>query len=190
MGRAFPEAQMMSYAIAGVKPTPALAMDYAGNTASFETSDTTTYEHHIRAYAAAAGGMCDVVTTGPVCVAGGKKVLTADAAPRSLLSHLTFDDASGPSASWLAGELQSMWILAIRCALLSRTDPLLSSRTVADLTPDPPRSNTAAQRKRHAVQQGWVLGGGIGYRKNLYVKPLCKTSTKNYYEKLLRKTSM
>lgn len=49
MGRAFPEAQMMSYAIAGVKPTPALAMDYAGNTAVFDTSDTTTYEHHIRA---------------------------------------------------------------------------------------------------------------------------------------------
>lgn len=60
MGRAFPEAQMMSYAIAGVKPTPALAMDYAGNTALFETSDTTTYEHHIRAFAAAAGGMITV----------------------------------------------------------------------------------------------------------------------------------
>ena len=60
MGRAFPEAQMMSYAIAGVKPTPALAMDYAGNTAVFETSDTTTYEHHIRAFAAAAGGMITV----------------------------------------------------------------------------------------------------------------------------------
>ena len=60
MGRAFPEAQMMSYAIAGVKPTPALAMDYAGNTAIFETSDTATYEHHIRAYAAAAGGMITV----------------------------------------------------------------------------------------------------------------------------------
>ena len=50
----------MSYAIAGVKPTPALAMDYAGNTAVFETSDTTTYEHHIRAFAAAAGGMITV----------------------------------------------------------------------------------------------------------------------------------
>ena len=61
MGRAFPEAQMMSYAIAGVKPTPALAMDYAGNTAVFETSDTTTYEYHIRAFAAAAGGMITVV---------------------------------------------------------------------------------------------------------------------------------
>jgi len=60
MGRAFPEAQMMSYAIAGVKPTPALAMDYAGNTAVFDTSDTTTYEHHIRAFAAAAGGMITV----------------------------------------------------------------------------------------------------------------------------------
>ena len=51
--------------------------------------------------AAAAGGMCDVVTTGPVCVAGGKKVLTADAAPRSLLSHLTFDDAHGLDTSGL-----------------------------------------------------------------------------------------
>jgi DUF917 family protein len=51
---------MMSYAIAGVRPTPALAMDYAGNTAIFETSDTSTYEHHIRAYAAAAGGMITV----------------------------------------------------------------------------------------------------------------------------------
>jgi DUF917 family protein len=60
MGRAFPEAQMMSYAISGVKPTPALAIDYAGNTALFDTSDTTTYEHHIRSFAAAAGGMITV----------------------------------------------------------------------------------------------------------------------------------
>ena len=57
MGRAFPEAQMMSYAIAGVKPTPALAYDYAGNSAVFQTGSTDVYEHHIRAYAAAAGGM-------------------------------------------------------------------------------------------------------------------------------------
>jgi DUF917 family protein len=60
MGRAFPEAQMMSYAIAGVKPTPAVALDYAGNRAIFETSDTATYEYHIRAFAAAAGGMITV----------------------------------------------------------------------------------------------------------------------------------
>ncbi len=61
MGRAFPEAQMMSYAIMGVKPTPALAMDYAGNTAVFNTSTTEIYEYHIRAYAAAAGGMITTV---------------------------------------------------------------------------------------------------------------------------------
>lgn len=60
MGRAFPEAQMMSYAIAGVKPTPALAYDYAGNTAAFRTSSTEVYEYHIRAFAAAAGGMITV----------------------------------------------------------------------------------------------------------------------------------
>ena len=57
MGRALPEAQMMSYAIAGIKATPALARDYAGNTAVFTTETTEIYERHIRAYAAAAGGM-------------------------------------------------------------------------------------------------------------------------------------
>lgn len=57
MGRALPEAQMMSYAIAGVKPTPAVAYDYAGNTATFEVATTDIYERHIRAYSMAAGGM-------------------------------------------------------------------------------------------------------------------------------------
>lgn len=57
MGRALPEAQMMSYAIAGVKPTPAVAYDYAGNTAMFEVSTTEIYERHIRSYSMAAGGM-------------------------------------------------------------------------------------------------------------------------------------
>jgi len=49
--------------------------------------------------AAAAGGLCDVVAQGPICVAGGKKVVTADAAPRSLLAHFTFDDNHGLDTS-------------------------------------------------------------------------------------------
>lgn len=57
MGRALPEAQMMSYPIAGVRPTPAVAYDYAGNTATFEVSTTAIYERHIRSYSMAAGGM-------------------------------------------------------------------------------------------------------------------------------------
>ena len=57
MGRALPEAQMMSYAIAGVKPTPAVAYDYAGNTATFEVATTDVYERHIRSFSMAAGGM-------------------------------------------------------------------------------------------------------------------------------------
>jgi DUF917 family protein len=48
---------MMSYPIGGVKPTPALAYDYAGNLATFETDTTETYERHIRAFSMAAGGM-------------------------------------------------------------------------------------------------------------------------------------
>jgi len=57
MGRALPEAQMMSYAIASVKPTPAVAYDYAGNTAVFDVASTDIYERHIRSYSMAAGGM-------------------------------------------------------------------------------------------------------------------------------------
>lgn len=57
MGRALPEAQMMTYAIAGAKPTPAVARDYAGNLAKFESSSTEIYERHIRSFAMAAGGM-------------------------------------------------------------------------------------------------------------------------------------
>ena len=57
MGRALPEAQMMSYAIAGIKPTPAVACDYAGNQCAFTTSSTEVYERHIRSFAMAAGGM-------------------------------------------------------------------------------------------------------------------------------------
>ena len=38
-----------------------------------------------KAAAAAAGDMCDLLTQGPICVEGGKKVITADAAPKSLL---------------------------------------------------------------------------------------------------------
>lgn len=61
MGRALPEAQMMTYPIAGVRPTPALALDYMGNTSTFSTDSTTTYERHIRAAATAMGGMITAV---------------------------------------------------------------------------------------------------------------------------------
>ncbi|MEO1029464.1 MAG: DUF917 domain-containing protein [Pseudomonadota bacterium] len=61
MGRALPEAQMMSFSIEGIKATPSLARDYLGNISTFVTGDTTTYERHIRAYTAAAGGMVTAV---------------------------------------------------------------------------------------------------------------------------------
>lgn len=57
MGRALPEAQMMTFPIGGVAPTPAVVMDYAGNTMTFSTESTLTYEKHVRAAAQAMGGM-------------------------------------------------------------------------------------------------------------------------------------
>lgn len=57
MGRALPEATMMTYAIAGVPPTPAVGLDYAGNTKRFDAEDVQAYEPMIRAFAMERGGM-------------------------------------------------------------------------------------------------------------------------------------
>jgi uncharacterized protein len=48
---------MMTYPIAGVAPTPAIALDYAGNIVTFSTDSTATYERHVRNMAQAMGGM-------------------------------------------------------------------------------------------------------------------------------------
>lgn len=61
MGRALPEAQMMTYAIAGAKPTPAVSADYEGNITTYSAQTTTTYERHIRAMSMASGGMITAV---------------------------------------------------------------------------------------------------------------------------------
>ncbi len=61
MGRALPEAQMMTFPIAGVAPTPALGVDYAGNIVTFQTDSTATYERHVRSITQAMGGMITTV---------------------------------------------------------------------------------------------------------------------------------
>lgn len=57
MGRALPEATMMTYAIAGVHPTPAVALDYAGNTELIEADTSESYERIIRDFSMQRGGM-------------------------------------------------------------------------------------------------------------------------------------
>ncbi|MFK7830263.1 MAG: DUF917 domain-containing protein [Congregibacter sp.] len=57
MARALPEAQMMTFAIEGVSPGPAVAVDYTGGCVYFDVSDTAMYERQIRAFAMTMGGM-------------------------------------------------------------------------------------------------------------------------------------
>ena len=57
MGRALPEAQMMTFPIMGVKPTPAVSVDYCGNTEVLSAPDTLAYEPLIRDFAMRSGGM-------------------------------------------------------------------------------------------------------------------------------------
>ena len=57
MGRALPEAQMMTYPITGVLPTPAVATDYKGDVTTFDTQDIMDFEKQIRHCAMVSGGM-------------------------------------------------------------------------------------------------------------------------------------
>jgi hypothetical protein len=57
MGRALPEAQMMTFAIEGVCPSPAVSVDYTGGSVYFDTRDTLLYERQVRNIAMAMGGM-------------------------------------------------------------------------------------------------------------------------------------
>ncbi|MEP0201612.1 MAG: DUF917 domain-containing protein [Halioglobus sp.] len=57
MGRALPEAQMMTYPITGVLPTPAVAIDYKGCITEFDTTDIMSFEREIRQCAISSGGM-------------------------------------------------------------------------------------------------------------------------------------
>lgn len=62
MGRALPEAQMMTFAIEGAAPTPAVAVDHLGNAVLFDVAiegpgAADEYERQIRALAVAMGGM-------------------------------------------------------------------------------------------------------------------------------------
>ena len=57
MGRALPEAQMMTYPISGVAPTPAVATDYRGEVTRFDNDDVLAFEKEIRHCALSSGGM-------------------------------------------------------------------------------------------------------------------------------------
>lgn len=57
MGRALPEAQMMTFPIYGVHPTPAVVMDAFGNHVLLECEDAYSFEQEIRAKAVEMGGM-------------------------------------------------------------------------------------------------------------------------------------
>jgi DUF917 family protein len=57
MGRALPEAQMMTFAIEGVCPSPAVSVDYTGGSVYFDAKNTLMYERQVRNIAMAMGGM-------------------------------------------------------------------------------------------------------------------------------------
>ncbi len=61
MGRALPEAQMMTYSIAGVSATPAVVLDYEGYAVVLDADNPLDYEHQVRQVSAERGGMVTAV---------------------------------------------------------------------------------------------------------------------------------
>jgi DUF917 family protein len=57
MGRAFPEAQMTTFSIAGIPSTPSVAVDYAGSTETFLQPTSHEFERAVRKFAMDHGGV-------------------------------------------------------------------------------------------------------------------------------------
>lgn len=64
MGRALPEATMTTFAMAGHRPTPAIALDYAGAAVLLDDLGPADYERTVRALAIARGGTVTTVEFG------------------------------------------------------------------------------------------------------------------------------
>tara|TARA_B100000780_G_scaffold163022_1_gene113973 strand:- start:15107 stop:16216 length:1110 start_codon:yes stop_codon:yes gene_type:complete len=79
MGRALPEAQMMTYPIFGVLPTPAVTTDYRGGITEFHTKNILEFEPEIRQCALSSGGM---ITSAEHPMTG--KQLKASIVPRTI----------------------------------------------------------------------------------------------------------
>lgn len=119
MGRALPEAQMMTYPISGVSPTPAVAVDYEGNVVTFETESIFSYERQVRALALSMGGMintCEHPMTG--------RELKASIVPRTITfsmeigrilreyrgnAHVIFEPLAGAFEHSIYGELRHLY---------------------------------------------------------------------------------
>lgn len=84
MGRALPEAQMMTFAINGACPTPAISLDYAGNVSTFSAKNTYVYERHLRSLTQASGGMLTTVEH-PMTGEFVKKSIVSDTLSFSIL---------------------------------------------------------------------------------------------------------
>ena len=77
MGRALPEAQMMTFPIYGARPTPAVIMDAFGNHELLECEDALSFEREIRARAVAMGGM----------ITSAEHGMTGELVKRSAIPH-------------------------------------------------------------------------------------------------------
>ena len=77
MGRALPEAQMMTFPIYGAHPTPAVIMDAFGNHELLECDDALSFEIEIRAKAVAMGGM----------ISSAEHGMSGDIVRRSAIPH-------------------------------------------------------------------------------------------------------
>lgn len=107
MARALPEAQMMTYAMAGIAPTPSVSYNYLGKVRHFDCPDPLEYEGIIRACAVESGGMITAVEH-PMSGAQCKAAIIPDTLSFALKLGRLLEDSRGPAHA-IAGPLTQIF---------------------------------------------------------------------------------
>lgn len=108
MGRAFPETQMMTYSIGGIRPTPAVAADFAGSITRFTDETPTSYERKARELAMQSGGAV-IAAEHPMSGKDLKRTVASNTLSLAIGLGIALREHNGPADSHLCNRLNDLF---------------------------------------------------------------------------------
>ena len=111
MGRAFPETQMMTYSIGGVRPTPAVAVDFAGTITRFMDESPYSYEQKTRELAMRRGGAL-IAAEHPMSGKDLKRTVASNTISLAIALGAMLREHDGPADRHLREKLDDLFALS------------------------------------------------------------------------------
>ena len=108
MGRAFPETQMMTYSIGGIRPTLAVAVDFAGSMTRFTDETPASYEQKTRELAMRSGGAV-IAAEHPMSGKDLKRTVVPNTISLSIGIGAALREYGGPADSHLRQRLEDLF---------------------------------------------------------------------------------